>query len=359
MIEHPVLFDVIVIGAGQAGLSAAYYLMRESSKSHLNFLVLDDEMGPGGAWQHRWNSLTLENVNGIHDLPGLGISDLLEIHDAKIQSNEIIPDYYSAYEKALKLPVLRPQKVLKVVSKEDYFEVTTEDLIYKTKGLINATGTWKNPYIPYYKGIEDFKGIQLHTAHYKNAEEFRGKHVVIVGAGISALQMLGEVSKVTKTTWVTRREPDFRKVEFSEELGRQAVGLVDERVRKGLPPESVVSVTGIPYTAATREMMEKGILKRLPMFDEITENSIKWNNGDEIEVDVIFWNTGFKHSLHHLKDLDLLNEHGGIVMNGRLATQVKNNPRIHLVGYGPSASTIGANRAGRAAVQELLKTLRA
>lgn len=44
-------------------------------------------------------------------------------------------------------------------------------------------------------------------------------------------------------------------------------------------------------------------------------------------------------------------------MTGRLATQVAKDPRVHLVGYGPSASTIGANRAGRAAATELLQQL--
>ncbi|RYF37304.1 MAG: pyridine nucleotide-disulfide oxidoreductase, partial [Chitinophagaceae bacterium] len=50
-------------------------------------------------------------------------------------------------------------------------------------------------------------------------------------------------------------------------------------------------------------------------------------------------------------------EGGGVIMSGRLATMVEKEPRIHLVGYGPSASTIGANRAGGAAARELLNTL--
>jgi hypothetical protein len=44
-------------------------------------------------------------------------------------------------------------------------------------------------------------------------------------------------------------------------------------------------------------------------------------------------------------------------MTGRLATQVAKDPRVHLVGYGPSASTIGANRAGGAAAAELMTFL--
>ena len=62
---------------------------------------------------------------------------------------------------------------------------------------------------------------------------------------------------------------------------------------------------------------------------------------------------GFRSSLDHLAPLQIREENGGIIMSGRLATQVAKDPRIHLVGYGPSASTIGANRAGGAAAREL------
>ncbi|MDN3713479.1 FAD-dependent pyridine nucleotide-disulfide oxidoreductase [Paracoccus cavernae] len=99
------------------------------------------------------------------------------------------------------------------------------------------------------------------------------------------------------------------------------------------------------------------MLDRLPMFDEITETGVKWADGREQAVDVILWATGFRSALDHLAPLDLREPNGGIIMGGRLATEVAKEPRVHLVGYGPSASTIGANRAGRAAAAELLATL--
>jgi NADH dehydrogenase FAD-containing subunit len=133
--------------------------------------------------------------------------------------------------------------------------------------------------------------------------------------------------------------------------------MVEERVREGLPPKSVVSVTGLPITPAIQDMLTNKVLDRKPMFQEITETGVKWEDGTEIEADVIFWNTGFRHSLDHLKSLDLVNDLEGIEMSGKLATQVKKDPRIHLTGYGPSASTIGANRAGRVAARELIETL--
>src|SRR3712207_9247022 len=66
---------------------------------------------------------------------------------------------------------------------------------------------------------------QLHTVDYRSAEEFRGQHVVVVGGGASATQLLGEISRVTSTTWVTRRPPGFRGGPFEEDAGRRAAAL--------------------------------------------------------------------------------------------------------------------------------------
>lgn len=350
--------DIVVIGAGQAGLSAAYHLKREGIEPGRGFVILDDEFGPGGAWQHRWDSLTLSNVNGINDLPGMKFSTAVDIKDTKLQANVAIPQYYEQYEKAFELPIIRPVRVHEVIERNGRFLIRTDGAQFSARGLINATGTWKTPHCPKYPGWEKFKGIQLHTGEYKNAQAFIGKHVIVVGGGISAIQLLGEISEVTTTTWVARRSPDFRKYEFTPEKGREAVARVDKRVREGLPPESVVSVTGLPLTPAISNMLERGILDRKPMFEEITETGVRWEDGTTLDADVIFWNTGSRHSLDHLEPLNLINEKNGIVMTGQLATQVAQDPRIHLTGYGPSASTIGANRAGRAAARELIEFLR-
>lgn len=350
--------DIVVIGAGQAGLSAAYHLKKEGLEPGRGFVVLDDEFGPGGAWQHRWDSLTLSNVNGINDLPGMAFADAVDTGDSELQANVAIPQYYEKYEKEFELPVIRPVRVLEVEERNGRFLVRTDGAQFNARGLINATGTWKTPHCPRYLGWEKFRGRQLHTGDYKNAAEFAGQHVIVVGGGISAIQLLGEISKVTRTTWVARRSPDFRPYEFSEEKGREAVAMVEERVREGLPPLSVVSVTGLPLTPAIAHLVESGVLDRKPMFEEITETGVRWADGSTLDADVIFWNTGFRHSLDHLAPLGLMNEQGGVVMSGQLATEVAKEPRIHLTGYGPSASTIGANRAGRVAARELIKTLK-
>jgi glycine/D-amino acid oxidase-like deaminating enzyme len=68
--------DVVVIGAGQAGLSAAYHLRRTGFANGSDFVVLDHGKRAGGAWQYRWPSLVLGTVRGIHDLAGADKSSM-------------------------------------------------------------------------------------------------------------------------------------------------------------------------------------------------------------------------------------------------------------------------------------------
>jgi cation diffusion facilitator CzcD-associated flavoprotein CzcO len=349
--------DIVVIGAGQAGLSAAYHLKQLGIVPVRGFVVLDGAPSAGGAWQFRWPSLTLSTVNRIHDLPGMRFADVVEPGATEVEAAVAVPRYFSAYERAFDLPVYRPVHVTVVCGRDERLTVETDRGEVSARGIINATGTWETPYVPAYRGAERFQGRQLHTRDYRSAAEFVGRHVIVVGAGISAIQLLDEISRVTTTTWVTRRSPEFREGPFDEAAGRAAVKLVEDRVRAGLPPMSVVSVTGLPVTPAIVAMRERGVLERRPMFREITETGVRWADGTEQRADVILWNTGFRSSLDHLAPLMLREPGGGITMTGRLATQVARDPRVHLVGYGPSASTIGANRAGRAAATELVATL--
>lgn len=348
---------IVVIGAGQAGLSAAYYLKKHGLIQGRDFVILDQSAQPGGAWQYRWPSLTLSTVNRIHDLPGLSFSETVGDGTPEVRANVAVPRYFEVYEKTFGLVVYRPVKVKVVCERDGRFRIETDRGYFSAQGIINATGTWETPYIPDYPGQGHFEGLQLHTKEYQTADAFVGKHVVIVGAGISAIQLLDEISQVTTTTWVTRRPPEFREGPFGQEAGRAAVAIVEDRVRKGLPPRSVVSVTGLPITPAIEAMRTRGVLNRQPMFSEITARGLRWPDGREQYADVILWCTGFRSSLDHLAPLMLREENGGIIMAGKLATLVAKNPSIHLVGYGPSASTIGANRAGRAAATELMDYL--
>ncbi|MFC3504711.1 NAD(P)-binding domain-containing protein [Micromonospora krabiensis] len=337
-----------LVGAGQAGLSVAYHLRRAGFDPGPGFVVLDADDGPGGAWRHRWPTLTVERVHGFHELPAMSFPAAGPHEPAA----RVVTDYFAAYEREFDLPVRRPVRVAAVHPLPDgRLDVRTDQGSWTARALVNATGTWTRPFWPHYPGRASFRGRQLHTADYRGPDEFAGKRVVVVGAGTSAVQLLGEVSTVVAAaTWVSRRPPDFRDGEFGPEQGRAAVALVEERVRSGRPPTSVVGVTGLPVTAEVRRLREQGVLRRLPMFDRITPDGVAWDDGRFVRADMILWCTGFRAALDHLAPLRLRAPGGGITLDG---TRVVADERIHLVGYGPSASTIGANRAGRAAAREI------
>lgn len=346
------VWEAIVIGAGQAGLSSAQQLKARG----IDPLVLDANPRPGGAWQHRWDSLTMDDVHGVADLP-----DAEAPPSGPERANRAVSAYFADYEARHGLQVRRPVRVERVESVGDLLEVTAGDERWLTRTLVNATGTWDRPFLPHYPGVETFRGEQFHAACYPGVEHLRGKRVLVVGGGASAVQFLGEIAPVTDTLWVTRREPHFVE-HFDGEAGYRAVQMVQERVLQGLPPQSVVAVTGLVLRPQEQRAKELGAYTRHPMFASIEPDGVRWSDGRFEPVDVILWATGFRPAINHLAPLGLRGPLGGIPLvhtpgSGQTPTAAAKDPRVHLVGYGPSASTIGANRAGRGAARALASLL--
>jgi hypothetical protein len=148
----------------------------------------------------------------------------------------------------------------------------------------------------------------------------------------------------------------WRTDEFTPDRGREAVALVEERVRRGLPPASVVSVTGLALREQEREAERLGAYRRRPMFASVEPDGVRWADGTFEPADVILWATGFRPAVAHLAPLGLRSVHGGIQLDGTTAVL---DPRVQMVGYGPSASTIGANRAGRVSARGVAQWLAA
>jgi hypothetical protein len=162
---------------------------------------------------------------------------------------------------------------------------------------------------------------------------------------------------VATTTWFTRREPVWLPGDFQRETtGREVVARVEADARHGLPIGSIVSYTGLAWTPYARAAAARGALERHPMFTAIEPHGVRLSGGGFQPADVILWATGFRASLDHLAPLRLRNDTGGITMDRTAAAA---DPRVHLIGYGPSQSTVGANRAGRDAVNAIVRMIAA
>lgn len=361
MTERTTDTSVVVIGAGQAGLSVGYYLRRLGLDPGNDFVLLDRGPGTGGAWQNRWEALRLGYAHRVNDLPGmdeLGVS--FDTADRQAPAKDIVADYYARYEAHYDLKVVRPANVTKVTQNLDGFVVTFEgehgSRDVSTEILVNASGTWGSPFIPWYPGMNHFTGKHLHTVDYGDAEDFRGKDIVVVGGGTSAIGFLMELEGVAGSiTWVARRPIEFLEdQELNIEAGVNAVALQDEAAREGRALPSIVSTTGVPRTRRIQAAIDRGLLAVTPMFSSIEPDGIRWSNGAYQHADAIIWATGFRPELRHLAPLKLREKAGGISVGSGASWR---NQRVFFAGYGPTASTIGANRAGRTIARQVIATL--
>jgi cation diffusion facilitator CzcD-associated flavoprotein CzcO len=353
--------SVVVIGAGQAGLSVSYYLQRLGLDAGNDFVVLDRGPGTGGAWQFRWEALRIGSAHKINDLPGLDALGLsFETADRHAPAKDVVADYYRRYEEHYAFQVVRPADVTSV---ENFgtdlvvnFTLDDEDKEVTAATVVNATGTWGAPFIPWYPGLKSFEGRHVHTNDYRTAEDYRGQSVVVVGGGTSAIGFLLELEGIaSELTWVSRRPIDFLEDgDLNLEARVEAVRKQDEAARAGMALPSIVSGTGVPRTRRIQAGIERGVLTPRPIFDSIEPNGVRWKDGAFQRADAIIWSTGFRPELRHLAPLKLREKEGGVSVGSGVSFK---DPRIFFAGYGPQASTIGANRAGRMIARQVVATL--
>ena len=349
--------QVVIVGAGQAGLAVAYYLRRFELVPGTDFILYDRGPWTGGAWQHRWDALKLGSAHHVNDLPGmaeLGLS--FETADRLLPARDIVAGYYRRYEEHYGLKVRRPVTVTSVFDRGADLVVQHTEGETATRVVVNASGSWGAPFVPYYPGMNTFAGRHVHTSSYLSASEFEGQSVVVVGGGTSAIGFILELENVAASvTWATRRPVDFRdESELTIEGGVAAVAAQDAAARSGLALPSIVSGTGVPRTRRIAAGIDRGILVERPMFRAIERDGVRWPDGTFTQADAIIWATGFRPELRHLAPLKLREKGGGLTVASGASWQ---DPRVFLAGYGPQASTIGANRAGRVIARQIMAQL--
>jgi len=280
-----------------------------------------------------------------------GGSDSYPTRDATIE-------YLKFYEEKYKLPVKRPVNVTNVSKQNDGFELQTSEGNYYSKVLVSATGSFANPFVPMFEGMDVFKGKILHSSQYKSPEEFIGKRVAVVGEGNSGAQILAEVSKVTGALWITLNAPRFLPDHVDGRLLFDAATQMYEAQRMGKqynPP----SLGDIVMVDSVKEARLRNVLKSRKAFNRLTKDSIIWDDGDEEGIDVIIFCTGFKPSLSHLSSLNVVNAEGKVDTEGTRSKQVEG---LWLVGYGnwtgfASATLIGVGRTAKVTVDQISQYL--
>ena len=129
----------VVVGGGQSGLATAYYLRRYE----VDFLILDNQEEPGGAWLHAWPSLTLFSAAEFSNLPGWPMPQ----YPGYPPASHVI-DYLEHYERRYDLPVRRPVHVRSVSHDGGMFFLDSTVGQFTADHVVAATGTWSAPFVP-------------------------------------------------------------------------------------------------------------------------------------------------------------------------------------------------------------------
>lgn len=345
--------DVIVIGGGQSALACGYYLER----ARMDYIILDNQETCGGAWLKTWDSLTLFSPSQQSSLPGW----LMPASREDFPSRKEVIDYLCRYEERYKMNINRPVNVTSVIRKGEVFKVRTSQGNYFSKTVISATGTWSEPFIPEIPGREKFEGDQVHSGTYKDPEPFQDKKVLIVGEGNSGAQILAEVSRVARTSWATRKKPQFLPDDVDGRVLFNQASAKYYAEKKGEPFEpGKYDLGNIVMLPTVREARSRNVLRSRGSFHRIYEKGVIWDNGRKEEFDSILWCTGFRAATGHLKGLASVSHSGKIKTSG---TRALESTGLWLVGYGgwngfASATLIGVGRSAKKTVEEIQEFLR-
>lgn len=337
------VFDTLIIGGGQAGLSVGYFLHRKP----VNFLILDQQTKPGGGWLKTWDNLTLFSPTAYSSLSGWPMPKSKNEYPDK----EEFIDYLEAYESRYDFPIKRNTRVEKVTKENDVFKLKTSSGVYKTKTLVSATGTAGNPYIPHYPNQLVFKGKQIHSIDYKNAVRLEGKKVLVIGGGNSGAQILAEVSRIAKTKWVTLTKPNFLPEEID---GRYLFHQANARYFKNKPYAPKATLNDVIQVKTVKEALQRNVYKDYRPFTSFYQDGVVWQNGTHEPFDVVIWCTGFRASLRHLRPLPVFNKNRIKTKHTRSVLE----PALWLVGYGnwtgyASATIYGVGKTARHTAQKI------
>ncbi|MCC9176441.1 ArsO family NAD(P)H-dependent flavin-containing monooxygenase [Arthrobacter sp. zg-Y750] len=362
--------DVLVIGGGQAGLAAGYYLNRlrrdeatGRSGPAPTFAILDANRQPGGAWQHYWKSLELFSPAAYSSLPGYQMPAWTGEGNP---SAEHVAQYLRTYEARYDLPVYRPVRVDAVRRIDGGAYLTdggyltdTDHGQWASRAIINATGSWATPYIPAVPGSEQFTGRQLHTAGYRGPEPFAEQNVVVVGGGNSGAQIAADLAPTSSVTWVTRHPPRY----LPDDVDGRALFSIATRRSKALAagepaPAGIADIGDIVAVPAVRKARDAGLLKARPMFFRFVPEGVQWEDGEKLRADAVIWCTGFRPDLQHLRPLGLAIRNGVPATDARLRTRSVDGPDLFFLGYGDwtgsaSATLIGVGATARDTVAKI------
>ncbi len=282
-------YDTLVIGAGQAGLSAGYYLRRAG----LRFAILDAHAEIGASWLRRWDSLRLFTPAKYNALPGMRFPGA----PYSLPGKKDVAAYFKAYVERFDLPVRLNTAVLSLHQEDGRFVVTTNNGRLTASSVIVATGANQRPFIPALSASLAPGIVQLHSNEYRSPDQVPQGRVLVVGAGNSGAQIALELAAAGREVVLSGRDTGSMPRRF---LGRDIFDwlwptLMRPTINSWLGRKIMNGhlFSGDPLVGMTKETFQVPRLTRAGRIASV-RNGAPVVDGRVLDVDAVIWSTGFR-----------------------------------------------------------------
>ncbi len=321
-------FETVIIGAGQAGLSVGYHLMKRGRP----FVILDAGARVGDSWRGRWDSLRLFTPARYSGLPGMRFP----APGWTFPTKDEMGDYLEAYAQRFGLPVRNDVRVKRLSRNGDAYVLECADGARIHAGrVVVASGAHRTPRVPPFTADLDPRIVQLHSSEYRNPDQLADGGVLVAGVGNSGAEIAFELSR-SHPILLSGKESGQIPVRHGSLRFRFVVRVIRflgyhvltkrTPIGRRVGPKAAAKATPL-IRVKSKELAERGV-ERVARVAGVHDGHPVLEDGRELDVANVVWCTGYVHDFSWL-DLPVLDEAGRPVHERGVATA---SPGLYFAG---------------------------
>ncbi len=312
--------EVVVIGAGQAGLTMGYYLAGQGRQ----FVILERSDSVASAWRERWESLTLFTPRRYSGLPGIPFSGDADGYPTR---GDVV-EYLERYAETFKLPMEFKSNVRRLSSEDGRFVVDVDGRATRADQVVVATGPFQAPYVPKLAADLDPDVWQAHSTGYRRPGDVPEGTVLVVGGGNTGFQIAKELSSTRKVILsVGARQKPLPQRLAGRDLfwwltkTRLIHKTVDSRLGQRLKDRDTL------IGSSPRKIRRRYGVELKPRAVTASGRVVLFEDESEVEVDAVIWATGYRPDYSWI-DLPIFDSDGRL----RHRRGVTDDPGLHFLG---------------------------
>ena len=299
--------DILIIGAGQAGLALGYHLRRTEQRVR----IVERNARIGDSWRNRYDSLTLFTPRTYSALPGLPVPGDPDGYPGKDE----IADYLDEYARCFTLPVVTGTGVRSLTQLGGVFRVRTDaGELVDARAVVLATGAFQRPAVPAIARQLSPDVQQFTPESYKRPGQIPSGLVVVVGDGATGRQIARELAGSHEVLLSTGRP---RRVSPERILGRSVFWWLDKlgalRASRETPlGRYLMHADPFPGTDLSLGRLRRRGVRVVARLLDVAGTEMRFADGETAEVAAVIWATGYTEDARWVAIPEAKDTRGGL-----------------------------------------------